>query len=121
MEFAELASPWTSSSRSNGASDYGNKLGEPVICGFARSFTLTLLSERREGCRSCSAGLARRAPPTPTRGARARMGGEARRPRVPHRGGRRRRVVARRRRALGGARLDAVQRGDAEMENKMNA
>ena len=23
---------------SNGASDYGNKYGEPVVCGFARSF-----------------------------------------------------------------------------------
>lgn len=23
---------------SNGASDYGNKFGEPVLCGFARSF-----------------------------------------------------------------------------------
>nr|XP_003704098.1 PREDICTED: phosphoribosylformylglycinamidine synthase [Megachile rotundata] len=26
---------------SNGASDYGNKFGEPVICGFARSFGMT--------------------------------------------------------------------------------
>lgn len=25
---------------SNGASDYGNKFGEPVVCGFARSFGL---------------------------------------------------------------------------------
>lgn len=34
---------------SNGASDYGNKFGEPVICGFARSFGLTDSSgERRE-------------------------------------------------------------------------
>lgn len=23
---------------SNGASDYGNKFGEPVVCGFARSY-----------------------------------------------------------------------------------
>lgn len=27
---------------SNGASDYGNKFGEPVICGFARSFGMRL-------------------------------------------------------------------------------
>lgn len=34
---------------SNGASDYGNKFGEPVIQGFTRSFGLTLPSgERRE-------------------------------------------------------------------------
>ncbi|CAL4124709.1 unnamed protein product, partial [Meganyctiphanes norvegica] len=37
---------------SNGASDYGNKFGEPVITGFARSFGLTLgdgeTAERRE-------------------------------------------------------------------------
>ena len=34
---------------SNGASDYGNKFGEPVLNGFARSCGLTLASgERRE-------------------------------------------------------------------------
>ncbi|CAC5381852.1 PFAS [Mytilus coruscus] len=34
---------------SNGASDYGNKFGEPVLAGFARSFGLTLEDgERRE-------------------------------------------------------------------------
>lgn len=34
---------------SNGASDYGNKFGEPIISGFARSFGMTLLNdERRE-------------------------------------------------------------------------
>lgn len=34
---------------SNGASDYGNKFGEPVLAGFARSYGLTDLSgERRE-------------------------------------------------------------------------
>lgn len=33
---------------SNGASDYGNKFGEPVVCGFARSFGLMLPSGRRE-------------------------------------------------------------------------
>ena len=34
---------------SNGASDYGNKFGEPVILGFARSFGMKLPNgERRE-------------------------------------------------------------------------
>lgn len=33
---------------SNGASDYGNKFGEPVISGFARSFGLVQGEERRE-------------------------------------------------------------------------
>ena len=34
---------------SNGASDYGNKFGEPVLAGFARSFGMMLPSgERRE-------------------------------------------------------------------------
>lgn len=34
---------------SNGASDYGNKFGEPVLAGFARSFGMILPNgERRE-------------------------------------------------------------------------
>lgn len=33
---------------SNGASDYGNKFGEPVIQGFTRSFGMRLLDGRRE-------------------------------------------------------------------------
>lgn len=33
---------------SNGASDYGNKFGEPLICGFARSFGMTTQGTRRE-------------------------------------------------------------------------
>ncbi|XP_011311335.1 phosphoribosylformylglycinamidine synthase [Fopius arisanus] len=33
---------------SNGASDYGNKFGEPVICGFARTFGMTDKNERKE-------------------------------------------------------------------------
>ncbi|CAJ0578463.1 unnamed protein product, partial [Mesorhabditis spiculigera] len=32
---------------SNGASDYGNKFGEPVLCGFARSFGLRLPANDR--------------------------------------------------------------------------
>ena len=34
---------------SNGASDYGNKFGEPVLAGFARSFGMELVAgDRRE-------------------------------------------------------------------------
>ena len=33
---------------SNGASDYGNKFGEPIVCGFARSFKDVIYGERRE-------------------------------------------------------------------------
>ncbi|VDK50817.1 unnamed protein product [Anisakis simplex] len=33
---------------SNGASDYGNKFGEPVICGFSRSFGQRIADERWE-------------------------------------------------------------------------
>jgi len=33
---------------SNGASDYGNKFGEPLLSGFARSFGLALPEGRRE-------------------------------------------------------------------------
>lgn len=33
---------------SNGASDYGNKFGEPVLCGFARSFGLVVGQQRSE-------------------------------------------------------------------------
>jgi len=33
---------------SNGASDYGNKFGEPVIAGWARSFGQIVHNQRRE-------------------------------------------------------------------------
>lgn len=33
---------------SNGASDYGNKFGEPVLAGFSRSFGMQWNEERRE-------------------------------------------------------------------------
>ena len=45
---------------SNGASDYGNKFGEPVLAGFSRSFGLRLSNgERREWVKPImfSAGL----------------------------------------------------------------
>ena len=32
---------------SNGASDYGNKFGEPVITGFSRSFGMVMAGEER--------------------------------------------------------------------------
>ena len=33
---------------SNGASDYGNKFGEPVLTGFARSFGMNFVEGRRD-------------------------------------------------------------------------
>ena len=33
---------------SNGASDYGNKFGEPIVNGFTRSFRANIKGERRE-------------------------------------------------------------------------
>jgi phosphoribosylformylglycinamidine synthase len=45
---------------SSGASDYGNKFGEPVVCGFARTFGMRLPNgERREWVKPImfSAGL----------------------------------------------------------------
>jgi len=48
---SNLASPLSIAiEASNGASDYGNKFGEPIIAGFARSFGLELpgCGERRE-------------------------------------------------------------------------
>lgn len=33
---------------SNGASDYGNKFGEPVLAGFARSFGMKLPDGKRK-------------------------------------------------------------------------
>ena len=47
-------------SASNGASDYGNKFGEPVLAGFARTFGMELDNgERREWLKPImfSAGL----------------------------------------------------------------
>ena len=115
---------------SNGASDYGNKFGEPVVAGFTRSFGLTLpgsLGERREWVKPImfSAGLgtldARHATKeSPRKGMLVvKVGGPAYR--VGMGGGAASSVDVQ-----GGESRDsdldfsAVQRGDAEMEQKMN-
>ena len=110
---------------SNGASDYGNKFGEPVLCGFARTFGLRLPNgERREWLKPImfSAGLgqipaSQAAKDKPEPGMwvvklggpayRIGMGGGAASSRLQDK-------------AQANLDFDAVQRGDAEMENKMN-
>ena len=125
---------------SNGASDYGNKFGEPVVTGFARSFGQRMpptvpqegaeatAGERREFLKPImfSAGIghldsAHAKKGTPEKDMwvvklggpayRIGMGGGAASSRVQSGGD-----------DDHGAKLDfdAVQRGDAEMENKMN-
>eukprot|EP00730_Choanoeca_flexa_P003895 TRINITY_DN11535_c0_g1_i2.p1 TRINITY_DN11535_c0_g1~~TRINITY_DN11535_c0_g1_i2.p1 ORF type:complete len:1023 (+),score=324.49 TRINITY_DN11535_c0_g1_i2:223-3069(+) len=113
---------------SNGASDYGNKFGEPVICGFTRSFGMELPNnERREWIKPImfSAGLGcleakhadKKAPEVGN--LVVKVGGPAYR--VGMGGGAASSVDIQ-----GGDSRDAdldfsaVQRGDAEMEQKMN-
>ena len=110
---------------SNGASDYGNKFGEPVICGFARSFGMRLPDgDRREWIKPImfSAGLGQlddthcvKGKPEPGMLV-VKIGGPAYR--IGMGGG----AASSRASDAGSAALDfnAVQRGDAEMENKMN-
>ena len=110
---------------SNGASDYGNKYGEPVVAGFTRSFGMRLPNgERREWVKPImmSAGIGQldarhTAKGAPERGMwvvkvggpayRIGMGGGAASSRVSDK-------------ASASLDFNAVQRGDAEMENKMN-
>ena len=125
---------------SNGASDYGNKFGEPVITGFARSFGQRLPpsepqegedptpGERREFLKPImfSAGIGHLDDAHAKKGVpekdmwvvkvggpayRIGMGGGAASSRVQSSGDDDRGVKLD---------FDAVQRGDAEMENKMN-
>lgn len=110
---------------SNGASDYGNKFGEPVVTGYTRSFGMRLPNgERREWIKpimmSSGVGL--------LDGRHVTKGGAEKGMTVVKVGGPAYRI------GMGGgaassrvqdaktADLDfnAVQRGDAEMENKMN-
>ncbi|KAK6630680.1 hypothetical protein RUM44_002849 [Polyplax serrata] len=110
---------------SNGASDYGNKFGEPVISGFARSFGLNLKNERREWIKPImfSGGLGTMddnmtAKMTPKKGMRVvKVGGPVYRIGVG--GGAASSVEIQ---GDNKAELDfgAVQRGDAEMEQKLN-
>jgi phosphoribosylformylglycinamidine synthase len=114
---------------SNGASDYGNKFGEPVVAGFARTFGLELPNgERREWLKPImfSAGLGQIPAVQAEKGKpevgmwvvkvggpayRIGVGGGAASSKAMGEG-----VDA----AAAALDFDAVQRGDAEMENKLN-
>jgi len=123
---ANLSSPLTIEiEASNGASDYGNKFGEPVIQGFTRSFGLRLPGgERREwikpimfsgGIGRMDARHTRKDPPEPGMWV-VKVGGPAYR--IGMGGGAASSMVQ----GENVAELDfnAVQRGDAEMEQKLN-
>lgn len=111
---------------SNGASDYGNKFGEPVLAGFARSFGLRLPSgERREWVKPImfSAGIGsmedihqKKEMPEPGMHV-VKIGGPVYRIGVG--GGAASSIQVQ---GDNASDLDfgAVQRGDAEMEQKMN-
>ncbi len=110
---------------SNGASDYGNKFGEPVVQGFTRSFGLRLPSgERREWIKPImfSGGIGKMDHQHITKGAPeigmwvVKLGGPAYR--IGMGGGAASSMVQ----GENVAELDfnAVQRGDAEMEQKVN-
>lgn len=110
---------------SNGASDYGNKFGEPVIQGFTRSFGLRMPDgERREWIKPImfSAGVgqidSRHTDKTEARKGMlvVKVGGPAYR--IGMGGGAASSMIQ----GENIAELDfnAVQRGDAEMEQKMN-
>ncbi|XP_069840783.1 phosphoribosylformylglycinamidine synthase [Dendropsophus ebraccatus] len=111
---------------SNGASDYGNKFGEPVLTGFARSFGLRLPSgERREWVKPImfSGGIGsmediHRTKEAPAPGMHVvKIGGPVYRIGVG--GGAASSIQVQ---GDNASELDfgAVQRGDAEMEQKMN-
>ena len=110
---------------SNGASDYGNKFGEPVIAGFNRTFGMRLPNgERREWLKPImfSAGLGQMPATLATKGEPepgmwvVKVGGPAYRIGL---GGGAASSKAGGERAASQADFNAVQRGDAEM-NKMN-
>ncbi|GAB4108974.1 MAG: phosphoribosylformylglycinamidine synthase [Acidobacteriota bacterium] len=110
---------------SNGASDYGNKFGEPVIQGYTRSFGMRLPNgERREwikpimfsgGIGQLDARHREKEPPEPGMWV-VKIGGPAYR--IGMGGGAASSMVQ----GENVAELDfnAVQRGDAEMEQKVN-
>ncbi|KAK4887655.1 hypothetical protein RN001_003926 [Aquatica leii] len=111
---------------SNGASDYGNKFGEPVICGFTRSFgMIDSGGERREwikpimfsgGVGSMEADMTKKLPPKKGHQI-VKIGGPVFRIGVG--GGSASSIEIQ---GDNKVELDfnAVQRGDAEMENKLN-
>jgi len=110
---------------SNGASDYGNKFGEPVIQGFTRSFGMRMPDgERREwikpimftgGIGQVDARQTEKGPPEPGMLV-TKIGGPAYR--IGMGGGAASSMIQ----GENVAELDfnAVQRGDAEMEQKVN-
>ncbi|KAH9519338.1 hypothetical protein Btru_075289 [Bulinus truncatus] len=111
---------------SNGASDYGNKFGEPVITGFARSFGLTTANgDRREYVKpimfSGGIGMLEAEHVTKDKPVKdmevVKVGGPVYR--IGLGGGAASSVLVQ---GDNKAELDfsAVQRGDAEMEQKMN-
>jgi len=112
---------------SNGASDYGNKFGEPVIIGFNRSFGMRLPSgERREwlkpimfsaGLGQMPACLSAKGEPEPGMWV-VKIGGPAYR--IGLGGGAASSKAGGEAKSASAADFNAVQRGDAEMENKMN-
>nr|XP_055162508.1 phosphoribosylformylglycinamidine synthase isoform X2 [Nyctereutes procyonoides] len=111
---------------SNGASDYGNKFGEPVLAGFARSFGLQLPDgQRREwikpimfsgGIGSMEAEHVRKEPPEPGMDI-VKVGGPVYRIGV---GGGAASSVQVQGDNTSDLDFGAVQRGDPEMEQKMN-
>jgi len=110
---------------SNGASDYGNKFGEPLIAGFTRSFGLrTAAGERREylkpimfsgGIGTMDARHTEKHPPEPGMLV-VKVGGPAYR--IGMGGGAASSMVQGEN--LEALDFDAVQRGDAEMEQKLD-
>ena len=123
---SNLAKPLTIEiDASNGASDYGNKFGEPVITGYTRSFGMRLPNgERREYIKPImfSGGVGQLDARHIHKGEPeegmlvVKVGGPAYR--IGLGGG----AASSRVQDAAQAKLDfdAVQRGDAEMENKMN-
>ena len=112
---------------SNGASDYGNKFGEPVIIGFNRSFGMRLPDgSRREWLKPImfSAGLGQMpgclaAKGKPEEGMWVvKIGGPAYR--IGLGGGAASSKPSGEGKSASAADFNAVQRGDGEMENKMN-
>ena len=110
---------------SNGASDYGNKFGEPVVTGYARSFGMRLPNnERREWIKPImfTAGIGmidgrHVVKDAPSKGMLVvKVGGPCYRIGIGGGAASSRLSTA----ADSGLDFDAVQRGDAEMENKMN-
>ena len=112
---------------SNGCSDYGNKFGEPLILGFTRSFGLrTAGGERREWIKPIlfTAGFGQmdarhRTKGEPAKGHKiVKIGGPAYR--IGMGGGAASSMAFGENDARADLDFNAVQRGDAEMEQKMN-